>query len=150
VKVAHATTRLGPRQIRRIEWAIAEAERGHRGEIRVHVEGRYTGDGPIARAAAVYHALGMDRTRDDTAALLYIALDDRKVAVWHGAGLAGAADERFWSGVTEAVAAGLRAGRPAEGIAQAVAEMGRVMLKAAPGEDVRGNELPNTVSRGPK
>ena len=77
--MAHATTRLGPRQIRRIEWAIAEAERGHRGEIRVHVEGRYTGDGPIARAAAVYHALGMDRTRDDTAALLgFSTLQNRR------------------------------------------------------------------------
>lgn len=130
--------------------AVEAAERGHRGEIRVHVEGRYAGDGPIARAAEVYRALGMDRTQDDTAALLYIALDDRKVAVWHGAGLAGAAEGRFWSDVTEAVAAGFRAGAPADGIVRAVAEMGKLMRTAAAGEDTRGDELPNAVSRGPR
>jgi len=148
VTVAAGKGRLGARALRRIAWAVAEAERGHRGEIRVHVEPRYLGDGPVSRAAEVYRELGMDRTRGDTAALLYVAIEDRKVAVWHGAGLDGAADPGFWKGVTDAVAAGFREGRPVDGIIGAVGEMGRLMRRAAAGDDLGGNELPNAVSVG--
>lgn len=130
---------------RRISAAITRAEQGHRGEIRVHVEARYPGDGPVARARELYHALGMQRTEGDTAALLYVAWADRKVAVWHGRGLDAAEAPGFWKEVTALVAIGFGSGAPVDGIERAVEAMGRLMAKAAPGAD-RANELPDRVT----
>jgi len=139
-------TRVLPRGARRlISEAITRAEEGHRGEIRVHVEARYPGDGPIARARELYLGLGMQRTEGDTAALLYVAWADRKVAVWHGRGLDDAEAPGFWKEVAALVAAGFKGGVPVDGIVRAVEAMGRLMARAAPGAD-RANELPDRVT----
>ncbi len=130
----------------RVIAAIAAAERGHRGEIRVHVERRYPGDGPLARARELFESLGLQQTRDGTGVLLYLALDDRKVAVWAGPGVHAGTDPGAWQAAADAMAAGWRAGRPADGICAAIAQVGERLLVAAPGEDDAGNELPDEVS----
>ena len=65
----------------RIVRAIANAERDNRGEVRVHVEERCPVAEPIDRARTLYRLLELDRTRDDTAVLLYIAEKSRVAAV---------------------------------------------------------------------
>lgn len=137
--------KLGRRARRSLSEAIARAEAGHRGEIRVHLEARYPGEGPIARARALYQAFGMERTTGDTAALLYVAWADHKVAVWHGRGLDGAEAPGFWKEVTELAAAGLRRGDAIAGLTAAIEAMGRLMARAAAGRDA-ADELPNAVT----
>src|SRR5690606_23703276 len=97
---------LTSRERRALEVSIAAAERGHRGEIRVHLEGRYPGDGPMQRAEALFHELGLDRTREGTGVLLYVAERDRKSAVFAGPGIYGARAAGFWSDVVAAIAHG--------------------------------------------
>jgi len=133
---------------RRLVAAIGAAERGHRGEIAVHVEARYPGDGPLARAAELFTALGLERTADGTGVLLYVALDDRKAAVFAGPGVVGAGAPGFWRGVSETVARGFAAGDPAAGFEEALALVGALLREAAPGEDVHGDELPDRVTQG--
>lgn len=125
---------------------MAQAERGHRGEIRVHIEARYPGDGPLGRAAALFRELEMDRTRDDTGVLLYVAERDRKAAVFAGTGVYGARQPGFWREVTDTVAAGYRAGDRIAGLVRAIEMIGAVLHDAAPGEDGAGDELPNEVT----
>lgn len=133
---------------RKVERAITEAEIGSRAEIRVHVEARFPGDGPLARARELFHALGMDRTREGTGVLLYVALADRRAAVWAGPGLVGASAPDFWARATALVADGFRAGDGAGGIAAALAAIGELARAAAPGDDAAGNELPDKVTFG--
>ena len=141
-----AASLLSPAQEARVVAAIASAERGHRGEIRVHLECRYPGDGPLTRAAALFEALGMAATQDATGVLLYVAIDDRKAAVWAGAGIYGGADPAFWKTVVDAVAESGRSQDPVSGLCTAVRLIGELLQRAAPGVDMAGNELPDEVT----
>jgi uncharacterized membrane protein len=130
---------------RRLVAAIGRAEAGHRGEIQVYVEERYHGDGPLRRAAALFEELGLDQTTDGTGVLLYVAVADRRAAVWAGPGIYGAASPDFWKEATDEVAAGFARGRAADGIERALAAIGQLLLIAVGGEDRHANELPNRV-----
>ncbi|MEM1414481.1 MAG: TPM domain-containing protein [Myxococcota bacterium] len=137
--------RLSPRAADAVVDAIRDAERGHRGEIRVHVEARCKGDA-LARAAALFEELGMRGTAGDTAVLLYVALASRKVAVFAGEGIHGAGAEGFWDEVAGVVAEGFGKGAPVEGLTGAVARIGELLRTHAPGPDREGNELPDAVT----
>lgn len=132
---------------RRVVDAITAAERGHRGEIRVHLEARYPGDGPVARAAELFDELGMGATADGTGVLLYVAVDDRLAAVYAGPGVYGAAEPGFWRDVIHAVTDGFARGDRAGGLVAALERVGALLREAAPGEDTGGNELPDAVSQ---
>lgn len=127
--------------------AIKRAERGNRGEVRVHLEARAPGGDALARAEALFRALGAHRTKDGTGVLLYVAVDDRRAAVYAGAGVFGARDAGFWQGVTDAVAAEAKAGSLARGLVAGLDRIGEALRERAPGRDRRGNELPDAVSR---
>ncbi len=137
---------LTARERRELQAGIAAAERGHRGEIRVHIESRYPGDGPMQRAEVLFHELGLDRTRDGTGVLLYVAERDRKTAVFAGPGIYGARAAGFWNDVAAAVARGYAQGERMAGLLRALAMIGEILRDAAPGEDTAGNELPNEVT----
>jgi uncharacterized membrane protein len=128
--------------------AIEAAEEGHRGEIRVHLEDRYPGDGPMGRAGALFIELGMDRTLDATGVLLYVAELDRKVAVFAGGGVYGARDPAQWKEVCATVAKGYHDGHRIEGLERGLKMLGEILRDAAPGEDEAGDELPNEVNLG--
>ncbi len=127
--------------------AITRAERGHRGEIRVHLEPRCGADAE-ARARTVYARQGLHRTRDDTAVLLYIAPESRRCAIHAGRGVRGGERQEDWKRVTDLVARGYAEGRGAAVIAEAVRAIGVMLRSRAPGEDRHGDELPNSISLG--
>ncbi len=127
--------------------AMERAEQGHRGEVRVHLERRCPGEDALARAGQLFEALEMRATSGDTGVLLYVAVEDRKAAVFAGAGVHGAARPGFWQEVVDAVAAGYRRGEAPQGLVEAVERIGGLLRTAVPGADASGNELPNVVSQ---
>jgi uncharacterized membrane protein len=132
----------------RLVAAIGRAEANNRGEVRVHVDPRKQKQAPLDRAAVLFRALGMGTTRADTAVLLYVALADRKTAVYAGKGIHGAAEPGFWQSVTDAVGAGAAKGDLTGGLEAALDLVGAVLREHAPGDDEAGNELPDAVSVG--
>lgn len=126
--------------------AIGRAEQGNRGEVRVHLERRCAGKDALGRAAQLFERLGMRRTAGDTGVLLYVAVEDRKAAVFAGQGLHDAAQPGFWQEVVDIVAAGYQRGEPAQELVSAVERIGELLRTAVPGEDPHGNELPDVVS----
>jgi uncharacterized membrane protein len=126
--------------------AIRDAERGNRGEVRLHVERRCPGGDALKRARQIFHLLGMSGTRDDTAVLLYVALSDRKAAVFAGNGIHGAADEDFWRSVVDVVAQGYKRGAGEASLVIALGRIGDMLRQHVPGEDRAGNELPDEVT----
>lgn len=140
--------KLTPKEEQDVVRAIANAERGNRGEVRLHLEARCRGE-PLARAEALYRELGMDQTRDDTGVLLYVATASRVCAVYCGAGVVSRPPEGFWQGVTDAVAQGFAKQAPASGLVEGLKRIGDMLREHVPGDDAAGDELPNTISTGP-
>lgn len=139
---------FAPEDEARIVAAIRDAERGNRGEVRVHVEPRCPRSDALARARELFFRLGMTATRDGTGVLLYVAARDRLAALYAGPGIHAATEPGFWQDVIDAVADGYRREDGAGGLCRALDEIGELLRKHAPGEDTAGNELPDTVSTG--
>jgi uncharacterized membrane protein len=127
--------------------AIAAAEQGHRGEVRVHLERCCPKDKrPLERAAELYDSFGMHRTREDTAVLLYVSFDDGRCAVHAGSGISAAAAPEFWKAVGDEINHGFAVGEPLAGLCAALEQIGEMLREHAAGEDVAGNELPDIVT----
>ena len=127
--------------------AIAAAELGHRGELRVHLERRLPkGKTPRDRAQELFESFGMDRTAEDTAVLLYLGFDAGRCAVHAGSGVKDAAAPGFWQSVADEIERGFSIGEPLAGLCAAVEQIGDLLREHVPGEDVAGNELPDAVT----
>lgn len=138
--------RLGAADESSVVEAIRRAERDNRGEVRVHLESRAPGGDALRRAREVFEGLKMHRTKEATGVLLYVAVDDRKAAVYAGRGIHGATAPEFWKSVTDAVAEEAREGRLGRGLVAALGLIGKVLREKVPGEDRHGNELPDAVT----
>jgi uncharacterized membrane protein len=125
--------------------AIARAEAGTSAEIRVHLARRCGGD-PMARAVAVFERLGMHRTAERHGALIYIAVEDRKLAVIGDQGIHERVGETYWQRVVAAVIAHFREARPRDGMVHAVGELGTALGQHFPRRPDDVDELPNEVS----
>lgn len=137
---------LSELQEQRIVRAIANAERGNRGEVRVHIEARCAGD-PRIRAQRVYGALGLSNTVDDTGVLVYVASDSRVAVVLSGAGVPDQAPG-FWQEVVDEITAGYRKDQPEVGICAALERVGTLLREVVGGQDAEGNELADAVTTG--
>jgi uncharacterized membrane protein len=126
----------------RLTDAIKAAERGHRGEIVVHVEVRCFD--ALKRAAKLFHQLGVDKTKEGTGVLLYIASEQRRAAVWAGPGITDGAELSTWRPVFAALEAHRDDG--IAGLCAAVTALGKILTVHATGEDKHGNELSDGVS----
>jgi uncharacterized membrane protein len=141
------TTLLHAADDARLLEAIARAEKGSRGEIRVHVEQRCPTANPLDRARDRFADLNMHATADGTGVLLYVALSPTLACVVAGEGIHGAANTGFWGDVPERVVRGLADGRPVEGLLDAIDRIGELLRRVvADDDDARGNELPDDVS----
>ena len=126
----------------RITSAIKEAEKGHRGEIVVHVEVRCFD--ALKRAAKLFHQLGVDKTKEGTGVLFYVATETRRAAVWAGPGIEDGDVLATWRPVFSALEA--HKNDELAGIVAAIGALGKILETHAAGEDKHGNELGDGVS----
>ena len=130
---------------RRIADAITAAERHTTGEICVHVTPRCRGD-VMKRAARTFNRLHLYTTMRRTAVLIFVAYDDRKLAILGDAGINDVVPSGFWDGEVEVLTGYLKAGRPVDGLCEIIAHMGERLSQYFPGERDDENELSNEVS----
>lgn len=130
--------------------AVARVEQAAAAEVRVHLEQRLPrasrGDA-LPRAEALFQRLGMQRTRRRNGVLIYLALDDHKLAIVGDAGIDARVGPAYWAGVRDLMVAHLRADAPREAVVRAVEEVGRVLAEhfpRRPGD--AGDEVTNVVS----
>lgn len=126
--------------------AIEDAERGNRGEVRLHLERWCLGGGAMARAEQLFHRLGMTQTQQGTGVVLYVAVRSRRAAVFAGPGVFAAAAGAQWASVVEAVRSGYRRDQGVAGIIEALECIGDLLRQVVPGEDDAGDELTDAVS----
>lgn len=127
--------------------AIREAERNTSGEIRVHIE-RRAKQPVLDRATQVFADLKMHRTALRNGVLLYLALDDHKLAILGDAGINARVPAGFWDGTTARLVQRFRAGEACEGICEAIRSVGQQLKSYFPHQADDINELPDDISFG--
>jgi uncharacterized membrane protein len=127
--------------------AIEQAEEHTSAEIRVHLDHGCPGDA-VQRAIKVFERLGMHKTAARNAALVYISVTDRKLAIIGDKGIHERVGEDYWQGLVAGVRLRLRQQGPRDGLIHAVAEMGRALAHHFPRRPTDKNELSDEVSLG--
>lgn len=125
--------------------AISRAEKVTSAEIRVHIEENCKKD-PIERARKVFHKLKMDRTERKNGVLIYVATDDRKLAVFGGKGIYEKVGHQFWDDVVEQLSTRYVNGQYEKGLVEAVETVADKLEEIYPYEQGVVNELSNQIS----
>lgn len=136
---------FGKDELETIRAAIEKAESGTSGEIRVHMDRRCAGD-PLQAARAVFEKLGMSATREKNGVLLYLAIADRKFALYGDEGIHGVLPEGTWERLRDAMLEEFKKDRFAEGIAGAVLSIGEALREHFPHRADDRDELPDELS----
>jgi uncharacterized membrane protein len=139
---------LSDEELETIAAAVAAAERETSGEIRVHLERRLPrgSTDALARAAEVFTALGMPRTADRNGVLIYLAVDDHRLAIIGDAGVHAHVGDAYWQRVRDAMVERLRRGEALDAVLHAVTEAGLVLRRLFPRRPDDQNELSDRVS----
>ena len=98
------------------------------------------------RATELFKAACLGRTKRKTAVLLYVSLAERRAEIVVDQAIHGAVDASEWGEAMAALVDEVKAGRPGEGMAQAVERIGKVLAAHVPA--VQGdnpNEIPDGV-----
>lgn len=145
---AAALERLGQR--------VAQGERGHTGQVRIHAEAGlpwsylWREASPRERALTLFGKLGVWDTEANNGVLIYLLLAERAIEVVADRGLARHVPEAQWRALVERMAPHFRQGRFEEGLGLALEEVTRLLAQHFPAEagQLRANELPDHPTLG--
>jgi uncharacterized membrane protein len=136
-----------------IAGAVGRVEVHAAAEVRVHLERRVhhaRGEAPDAlrRARAVFEHLGMHRAPHRNGVLVYLALDDRKLAIVGDEAIHARVGDAYWERVRDLMVSHFKAESPRNAVVHAVEDLGRVLAEHFPRrpEDGAAGDLPNEVS----
>ncbi len=97
------------------------------------------------RAVKEFAKLGIQNTRDRTGVLIMVSIEERMVQILAGTGINSIVPENTWSSMVQCITEGIKAGNPAQGISQAVADIGKLLSEHFPIKPDDTNELSNAV-----
>ena len=145
---------FAPGDLEAIADAVAAAERETSAEIRVHLDRRLPkqpdaapGDA-LACARAVFVRLRMHETAEHNGVLVYLAVEDRKLAIVGDEAIHARVGEAYWASVRDAMVERLRRGAAREAVLHAVSDVGGILQKFFPRRPDDRNELSDQVSLG--
>ncbi len=112
---------------------------------RVFIRGKEMEEEVQEAAHIQFFRKGLYRTREETGVLIYVSVFERRVWVLGDRGINAVIPEAHWNGVAAAIVQAIKAGRPAEGICQAVGEVGRILQEKFPIRPGDQNELKDLI-----
>ncbi len=127
--------------------AILEAEKNTSGEIRVHIEA-HTEIAPIDRAKEVFQALKMGNTKEENGVLIYVAVNDRKFAIYGDRGIDKAVPDDFWDSTRDAIQSQFKKNDFKQGIIDGILKAGKELQTHFPYQQGDVNELSDEISKG--
>lgn len=132
----------------RIVDAIKDAEAKTSAEIRVFIErGKLAGD-PVTAAIKRFHRLGMQKTRERNAVLIFVAPRARKFAVVGDEAVHKRCGEAYWQHVVDLMREHFRDERFTDALVDAISDVGRILAEHFPARSTSTNELPDDVIEG--
>ena len=129
--------------------AVADGEKGHRGEIRFIVEAELTTGqlwrdlGSRDRARELFAQHGVWNTEENTGVLIYLLLADRRVEVVADRGITARVPETEWQSICRQMEAKFREGRFQEGAIAGVRGVSDILARHFPARVDNPNELPD-------
>ena len=142
-----ASSFLSDPEKKEIAVAIQQAEKDTIGEIRVYIE-KKSGKEALERAFEIFQRLKMHDTKERTGVLLYIAHDDRQLAIIGDKGIHEKVPENFWDNVKEAMMGHFREGNFSHGLKHAIEICGVQLKTHFPAKAINPNELSDDVVIG--
>ena len=140
-----------PRDFDAIADAIRRAEATTSAEIRVHLERRVhhlprRPADALRRARTVFEHLGMHLTAERHGVLIYLAPEDRKLAIVGDEGIHRRVGDAYWQAVRDVMIAKLREGRPVDAVVAGIERVAAVLAAHFPRRPDDENELSDHVS----
>ena len=129
----------------RIIQAIREAESKTSGEIRVLIQRGKLKSDPLVAAQRKFHRLGMHKTRERNAVLIFVAPRVHKLAVVGDNAIHEKCGDEFWQRVVERMRTHFQNEKFSDALIEAVKEVGSVLARQFPKTVRDTNELPDDV-----
>lgn len=143
--MAGAAQFFSTEQKKDIRQAIEKAERETTGEIRVHIDESCKGD-VLEQAARIFHRLRMHKTARRNAVLFYLAVKDRKFAIYGDEGINRAVAAGAWDDIRDHMQEKFSMQQFTEGLCGGIAMAGRLLSAHFPFTRRDRNELSNEVT----
>lgn len=125
--------------------AIREAESTSSGEIRVLIQhGKLLSD-PFVAAQKKFHRLGMHKTRERNAVLIFVAPRAHKFAVIGDKAIHQKCGGEFWHTIVGKMRMHFKNEKFTDALVEAVEEIGTVLARHFPKRSEDANELPDDV-----
>jgi uncharacterized membrane protein len=125
--------------------AIREAEKTTSGEIRVFVSHKPI-EHPVAAAQAHFLRLGMQKTRERNAVLIFVAPLTHKFAVVGDVGIHTRCGDPFWQELAAEMSGHFRGSEFTRGLVHGVKKAGELLARHFPRRPDDQNELPDDVA----
>jgi uncharacterized membrane protein len=129
----------------RIVGAIREAESKTSSQIRVYVQrGKLSAD-PLIAAQEKFHRLGMHKTRERNAVLIFVAPRAHKFAVVGDQAVHEKCGEQFWQRVVDGMRKHFQNEKFNDALVEAISEIGKLLTAHFPRRSTSSNELPDEI-----
>ena len=146
--------RAFPKQtLRRIDAAVRESEKSHRGELCFVVEGDLDlpallrGITPRLRAEEVFARIRVWDTRENSGVLVYVQLIDQSIEIVADRGISAKVNQSEWDAICETMQSAFCAGLYEQGAHDAISEISVLLTRHFPSGAENPDELPNRPVR---
>lgn len=126
--------------------AIRASETQTSGEIRVHLEHHVQIKDALLRAQELFHLLKMDNTKEENGVLIYVAVDDHKLAICGDAGITRVVPVDFWETTKDKMIQQFTQGNFRDGLIEGVRCAGEKLAEFFPWQHGDTNELPDEIT----
>jgi hypothetical protein len=138
---------FGGAVLTRVEAAVAQSERQHRGELRFAVEGGLDprvllkGMTSRQRAVEVFSQLRVWDTEENSGVLIYVQLIDRDIEIVADRGINARVAQAEWDAICTRMESEFRDGRFEAGALSAIDEITALLARHFPAREANPNEL---------
>ena len=129
--------------------AIQDEKKTTSGEIRVHVESRTKKGDALTRATEIFFKQKMNDTKERNGVLVYVAVEDRKLAIYADQGIYDKVGVEFWYNQVQEMTAQFKEENYVQGMSVVIAEIGKALTQHFPYVRVSdSNELSDEIMIG--
>jgi len=129
----------------RIVGAIREAESKTSGQIRVYIQRGKLRVDPLIAAQKKFHQLGIYKTRERNAVLIFVAPRAHKFAVVGDRAVHEKCGEQFWQRLVDGMRAHFQNEKFSHAIVETIEETGKMLATHFPKRSTGRNELPDEI-----
>jgi uncharacterized membrane protein len=131
----------------RIVQAIRGAEAKTSGEIRVHIQRGKLNTDPLIAAQKKFHRLGMHRTADRNAVLIFVVPRAHKFAVVGDQAIHEKCGDTYWQRVVDLMQAHFRNEKFSDALVDAIRDVGNALAAHFPRRST-STDLPDEIAQG--